>query len=150
MRGKLLSGSWRTPFNPKYSNHASDDYVEGTAWQWTWFVPQDIQGLIDLMGGKKGFVLKLDSLFSTSSELEGENVSADISGMIGQYAHGNEPSHHITYLYNFAGQPFKTQQLVDSILQTLYSNNPDGLSGKMKIVARCRHGMYLVLWAFIP
>ena len=129
MRGKLLSGSWRTPFNPKYSNHASDDYVEGTAWQWTWFVPQDILGLIDLMGGKKGFVLKLDSLFSTSSELEGENVSADISGMIGQYAHGNEPSHHITYLYNFAGQPFKTQQLVDSILQTLYSNNPDGLSG---------------------
>jgi predicted alpha-1,2-mannosidase len=129
MRGRLLSGAWRTPFNPKYSDHSSDDYVEGTAWQWTWFVPQDIPGLIGLTGGKDRFIQKLDSLFTTSSELEGTNVSPDISGMIGQYAHGNEPSHHIIYLYNYAGQPFRTQELADTILRTLYFNDPGGLSG---------------------
>ena len=85
--------------------------------------------LIELMGGKAAFISKLDSLFTTDSKIEGLNASADISGMIGQYAHGNEPSHHISHLYNYAGQPWKTQALVDSILQTLYLNNPDGLSG---------------------
>lgn len=129
MRGVSSTGEWRTPFNPRYSDHTVADYVEGNAWQWTWFVPHDVQGLIGLMGGKEKFLVKLDSLFSTDSRIEGENRSADISGLIGQYAHGNEPSHHIIYFYNYAGQPWKTQKLADQILNTLYFNNPDGLSG---------------------
>jgi predicted alpha-1,2-mannosidase len=129
MRGKDSKGEWRTPFNPRSSNHRDDDYCEGTAWQWTWFVPQDVDGLVSLMGGREGFISKLDSLFTADSKLEGKLVSADISGLIGQYAHGNEPSHHIAYLYNYVGQPYKTQQLVDQVLHTLYFNAPDGLSG---------------------
>lgn len=129
MRGKKSNGEWRTPFNPRSSNHRNDDYCEGTAWQWTWFVPHDIAGLVNLMGGEDKFAAKLDSLFSVSSKLEGEETSADISGLIGQYAHGNEPSHHITHLYNYVNRPWKTQELVDSVLQNLYSNAPDGLSG---------------------
>ncbi len=129
MRGVMSTGEWRTPFNPRYSDHTYADYVEGNAWQWTWFVPHDPMGLIDLMGGREKFILKLDSLFTVDSTIEGENRSADISGLIGQYAHGNEPSHHIVYFYNYAGQPWKTQKLVDQILNTLYHNNPDGLSG---------------------
>lgn len=129
MRGVMSTGEWRTPFNPRFSDHSFADYVEGNAWQWTWFVPHDPMGLIDLMGGREKFILKLDSLFTVDSTIEGENRSADISGLIGQYAHGNEPSHHIVYFYNYAGQPWKTQKLVDQILNTLYHNNPDGLSG---------------------
>ena len=129
MRGKMLDGSWRTPFDPRYSDHNNDDYCEGNAWQWTWFVPHDVEGLAELMGGKTRFIEKLDSLFSVSSELVGENASADISGMIGQYAHGNEPSHQTIHLYNLIGQPHKTQALVDEVLQTLYFNDPNGLSG---------------------
>lgn len=129
MRGISASGEWRAPFNPRYSNHSADDYVEGNAWQWTWFVPHDVEGLVGIMGGRDAFISKLDSLFSIDSKLEGTNVSADISGMIGQYAHGNEPSHQITHFYNYVGQPWKTQELVDSILNSLYLNNPDGLSG---------------------
>ena len=129
MRGRMSSGEWRTPFNPRFSDHFHADYVEGNAWQWTWFVPHDPAGLIDLMGGKERFTAKLDSLFTVESTIEGENKSADISGLIGQYAHGNEPSHHIIYFYNYAGQPWKTQKLADQILNTLYFNNPDGLSG---------------------
>ncbi|MDL2211140.1 GH92 family glycosyl hydrolase [Bacteroides sp. OttesenSCG-928-M17] len=129
MRGLDSEGNWRTPFNPRSSNHRNDDYCEGTAWQWTWFVPHDVDGLVELMGGRDGFINKLDSLFIADSTLEGELVSADISGLIGQYAHGNEPSHHITHLYNYVGQPWRTQELVDEVLHTLYSNNPDGLSG---------------------
>jgi predicted alpha-1,2-mannosidase len=129
MRGLDSKGQWRTPFNPRSSNHRNDDYCEGNAWQWSWFAPHDVDGLVNLMGGRKAFVSKLDSLFTVSSELEGKQVSVDISGMIGQYAHGNEPSHHITHLYNYVGQPYKTQALVDSVLNTLYSNAPDGLSG---------------------
>jgi len=129
MRGVMSTGEWRTPFNPRYSDHAFDDYVEGNAWQWTWFVPHDPYGLIDLMGGREQFIIKLDSLFSVTSEIEGENRSADISGLIGQYAHGNEPSHHIAHFYNYADEPWKTQKLIDQILNTLYFNNPDGLSG---------------------
>ena len=101
MRGLDSEGNWRTPFNPRSSNHRSDDYCEGTAWQWTWFVPHDIDGLVELMGGRDAFIGKLDSLFIADSALEGDMVSADISGLIGQYAHGNEPSHHITHLYNY-------------------------------------------------
>lgn len=129
MRGITSDEVWRTPFNPRYSDHTSDDYCEGNAWQWTWFVPHDVPGLVSLMGGKAAFINKLDSLFSVDSKIEGENASADISGLIGQYAHGNEPSHHISHLYNYVGQPWKTESLVDSILQTLYMNNPDGLAG---------------------
>jgi predicted alpha-1,2-mannosidase len=103
--------------------------VEGNSWQWSWFVPHDVPGLIGLHGGRDRFVNKLDSLFLESSVVEGNNASADISGLIGQYAHGNEPSHHIAYLYAHAGQPWKTQELVDSILQTLYFNDANGLPG---------------------
>ena len=129
MRGLDSKGNWRIPFNPRSSTHRNDDYCEGTAWQWTWFVPHQIDGLVELMGGREGFISKLDSLFTVSSVLEGENTSADISGLIGQYAHGNEPSHHIIHMYNYVGQPYRTQELVDSVLQTLYFNDPDGLSG---------------------
>lgn len=129
MRGVNTDGSWKSPFNPRYSNHRRDEYVEGNAWQWSWFVPHDVPGLISLYGGEKAFLTKLDSLFSTTSAVDGNNSSADISGLIGQYAHGNEPSHHITYLYNFAGQSWKTQELVDQILTSLYFNDPNGLSG---------------------
>lgn len=129
MRGKDSKGKWRTPFNPYASNHRNDDYCEGNAWQWSWFVPHDVDGLVNLMGGREGFISKLDSLFTVDSKLEGEAVSADISGLIGQYAHGNEPSHHIIHLYNYVNEPWKTQELADRVLQTLYFNDPDGLSG---------------------
>ena len=129
MRGLDSKGKWRTPFNPRSSNHRNDDYCEGTAWQWTWFVPHDVDGLIELMGGKTQFIEKLDSLFTADSSLEGDLVSADITGLIGQYAHGNEPSHHIIHLYNYADQPWKTQELVDSVFHSQYFNAPDGLSG---------------------
>jgi predicted alpha-1,2-mannosidase len=129
MRGINTDGSWKTPFNPRFSNHRKDEYVEGNAWQWSWFVPHDVKGLIGLYDSEEAFTLKLDSLFNTSSTVDGNNSSADISGLIGQYAHGNEPSHHIAYLYNYVGQPWKTQDLADKILTTLYFNDSNGLSG---------------------
>lgn len=129
MRGLDSKGEWRTPFSPRSSTHRNDDYCEGTAWQWTWFVPHDVPGLVDLMGGEKAFVEKLDSLFTAPSDLEGEQTSVDITGLIGQYAHGNEPSHHITHLYNYVNHPWKTQELVDNVLHNQYFNAPDGLSG---------------------
>ncbi len=129
MRGKDSKGAWRTPFDPRRSNHRADDYCEGNAYQWSWFVPHDVNGLVALLGGEDAFVAKLDSLFSAPSEMTGEEVSADISGLIGQYAHGNEPSHHITHLYNYVHRPWRTQELVDSVLQHQYANAPDGLSG---------------------
>lgn len=129
MRGRLSDGSWITPFDPASVQRPSN-YVEGNAWQWAWFVPQDIEGLMELVGGQKSFEAHLDTLFTTSSELTGDpNAAADVTGMVGQYAHGNEPSHHIPYLYNYAGAPRKTQALVDHILRTLYHNDPNGLSG---------------------
>ncbi|HEY5748454.1 MAG TPA: GH92 family glycosyl hydrolase [Chryseolinea sp.] len=129
MRGVNADGSWKTPFNPRFSNHRRDEYVEGNSWQWSWFVPHDIDGLMALHGGRKPFIQKLDSLFSVQSDIEGNNSSADITGLVGQYAHGNEPSHHIAYLYNYVGQPWKTQELADKILNTLYFNDANGLSG---------------------
>ena len=110
MRGLDSKGEWRTPFNPRSSTHRNDDYCEGTAWQWTWFVPHDIEGLVKLMGGEDAFVGKLDSLFTADSSLEGETTSSDISGLIGQYAHGNEPSHHVIHMYNYANCPWRTQE----------------------------------------
>lgn len=129
MRGFDSKGEWREPFNPRASNHRNDDYCEGNAWQWTWFTPHDVEGLVKLMGGEEAFIGKLDSLFTADSSLEGDAVSADISGLIGQYAHGNEPSHHIIHMYNYVNQPWKTQELIDRVLKEQYRNAPDGLSG---------------------
>lgn len=129
MRGLDSKGEWRTPFNPRSSTHRNDDYCEGTAWQWTWFVPHDIEGLVKLMGGEDAFVGKLDSLFTADSSLEGETTSSDISGLIGQYAHGNEPSHHVIHMYNYVNRPWRTQELVDSVYRSQYANAVDGLSG---------------------
>jgi predicted alpha-1,2-mannosidase len=128
MRGKNADGSWVQNFNPLYSSHRDDEYTEGTAWQYTWFVPQDIPGLIQLFGSKQAFSAKLDSLW-LQPKVEGEFASPDISGLIGQYAHGNEPSHHIAYLYNYADEPEKTRYWVHQIMNTQYRNAPDGLSG---------------------
>jgi len=129
MRGKSSAGEWKTPFSPLYSNHRDDEYTEGNAWQYSWLVQHDVEGLIALHGGAEAFITKLDSLFTLDARLEGENASPDISGFIGQYAHGNEPSHHIAYLYNYVGQPHKTQLYVNKILTGLYHNTPDGLCG---------------------
>lgn len=129
MRGKLSDGTWIEPFDPKSVERPSN-YTEGNAWQWAWFVPHDIDGLIDLWGGKANFKLGLDSLFTMSSELTGDKDAAlDVTGMIGQYAHGNEPGHHIPYLYNYVGEYGKCQTIVKKILKDLYRNNPDGLCG---------------------
>lgn len=127
-RGKLSDGSWRTPFDPYSAAHRTNDYCEGNAWQYLWLTPQDPEGLIDLMGGEETFTQKLDSLFTISSELD-DNASVDISGMIGQYAHGNEPSHHVAYMYSYAGKQYKTAPIIRTINNTLYTDKPDGLSG---------------------
>lgn len=129
MRGRNSDGSWITPFNPRHSDHESSPYIEGNAWQWSWFVPHDVDGLMELLGGQEQFLVRLDSLFHTSSQIEGENASGDITGLIGQYAHGNEPSHHTAYLYTYAGEPWKTQEMVDSILHSFYTTEPDGIIG---------------------
>ncbi len=131
MRGKSEDGiSWNEPFDPKYSNHREHiDYTEGNAWQHSWFVLHDVENLIELHGGNDRFTAKVEQLFTESSEITGDNVSADISGLIGQYAHGNEPSHHIAYMFNYAKKPWRTQYWVREILKTQYSTLPDGLSG---------------------
>ena len=129
MRGKDSKGRFRTPFNPFASTHRADDYCEGNAWQYTWLAPQDFDGLVGCFGSKEAFLNKLDSLFVVSSDVEGGNTSPDISGLIGQYAHGNEPSHHILYFYTIAGQPWKTAEKVREVLSTMYHDAPDGLSG---------------------
>ncbi|WP_347839480.1 GH92 family glycosyl hydrolase [uncultured Draconibacterium sp.] len=129
MRGKNADGSWRTPFNPKYSDHEHADYTEGNAYQWSYFAPHDMDGLIKLFGGKAAFESSLDSLFTTSSEILGENASADITGLIGQYAHGNEPSHHMAYLYNYTNASWKTQKYLDHILYDFYLPEPAGIIG---------------------
>lgn len=128
MRGKMLDGSWRTPFSPYASSHREDDYCEGNAWQYTWLVPHDVEGLVECFGSKEAFVNKLDSLFLANGDM-GEASSPDISGLIGQYAHGNEPSHHTVYLYTLVGQPWKTADRIKEILHTMYTDQPDGLSG---------------------
>lgn len=128
MRGKMLDGSWRTPFSPYASSHRDDDYCEGNAWQYTWLVPHDVEGLVECFGSKETFVNKLDSLFLANGDM-GEASSPDISGLIGQYAHGNEPSHHTVYLYTLVGQPWKTADRIKEILHIMYTDQPDGLSG---------------------
>ena len=128
LRGRDSKGGWRTPFDPFSAIHRGDDYCEGNAWQYTWLVPHDVEGLIECFGSKEAFTAKLDSLFTVSSELAGA-ASPDISGLIGQYAHGNEPSHHVLYFYTMIGQPWKTADKVREVLTTLYHDQPDGLSG---------------------
>lgn len=128
MRGKDSKGNFREPFDPLHASHRNDDYCEGNAWQYTWLVPHDVEGLAQLFGGKESMLAKLDSLFLQPSAL-GEEASPDISGMIGQYAHGNEPSHHILYLYTMLGHPERTSELVHHVLETLYNDTPEGLCG---------------------
>lgn len=122
LRPKDSTGNFRTPFNPI----GLADYREGNAWQYTWLVPHDVNGLISLFGSEEAFVSKLDSLFLVKGELKN---ALDVTGLIGQYAHGNEPSHHILYLYNFVGQPWKTAEKVREVMTTLYNDKPAGLSG---------------------
>ncbi len=129
IRGKDSKGRFRKEYSPFASTHRADDYCEGNGWQYTWLVPHDFRGLVSCFGSKEEFLGKLDSLFIVSSVIEGEETSPDISGLIGQYAHGNEPSHHILYFYTMAGQPWKTADKVREVLGTLYSAEPDGLSG---------------------
>jgi predicted alpha-1,2-mannosidase len=134
LRPKHADGSWRTPFDPVYTNHyhEGDDYCEGTAYQWTFFVPHDPLGLADLMGGKEKFSEQLDSLFIRSSEIHhGGHVGKAMipEGMIGQYAHSNEPSHHTIYMYNSVGQPWKTQQWISKVVKELYTNTTEGFAG---------------------
>ena len=128
MRGVTSKGQFREPFNPFHAVHQHDDYTEGNAWQYTWLVSHDVHGLIDLFGGEKPFLQKLDSLFVAEGDL-GEGASPDISGLIGQYAHGNEPSHHIIYMYNYAGQPWKAAPLLRKVFSEMYRDGLDGLSG---------------------
>lgn len=120
-----LNGRWLTPFNPREVNN---HFTEANSWQYSFFVPQDIAGLMEAMGGREAFEAKIDSLFAAPQQTTGR-TQADITGLIGQYAHGNEPSHHIAYLYRYAGAPQKTKQRVSEILSTLYSDAPDGLCG---------------------
>ena len=131
MRGLAPKGdAWHEPFDPKYSAHrVHADYTEGNAWQHSWFVLQDPEKLIEMHGGNDQFTKKLEELFTETSEITGDNVSVDISGLIGQYAHGNEPSHHIAYMFNHAKKPWRTQYWVREILKTQYNTTPDGLSG---------------------
>lgn len=127
-RPKDSNGKWLTPFNPTFVGQGNErHYTEANAWQYTWFVPHDVQGLIDLVGGRQNFLNKLDTLFTMSTEVQ--ETTSDITGLIGQYAHGNEPSHHVLYLYNYAGAPWKTQELARKVMDELYHDGPDGLCG---------------------
>ena len=128
MRGIDSKGRFHEPFDPFKVIHRADDYTEGTAWQYIWLVPHDVHGLISAFGGDKPFTNKLDSLFIVQGDM-GKDASPDISGLIGQYAHGNEPGHHIIYLYDYAGQPWKTALRVREVLKTMYHDSVDGLSG---------------------
>jgi len=129
MRGKLANGQWTTPFDPAFSNHEGSDYTEGNGWQYLWLVPQNVEGLIGLLGGKEPFANKLDSLFNVEQGVKGEKASADISGLIGAYAHGNEPGHHTTYLFNYAGRAWRTQELNRRIQTEMYTDKVNGLCG---------------------
>ncbi|WP_320814297.1 GH92 family glycosyl hydrolase [Flavobacterium sp.] len=119
------NGGWDKPFDAKEVNN---NYTEGNAWQYTFFVPQDIEGMIDAYGGKEKFEAKLDEMFNSESKTTGRE-QVDVTGLIGQYAHGNEPSHHMAYLYNYVGKPEKTKEKVHYILNEFYKNSPDGLIG---------------------
>ena len=129
MRPIMADGSFRTPFNPRYSAHMKSDYTEGNAFQWSFFVPHDMDNFIAAIGGKQELETRLDTLFTTSSQIDGAEASGDITGLIGQYAHGNEPSHHMAYLYNWTDSPWKGQEYLDFIMRNFYTNLPDGIIG---------------------
>ena len=128
MRGRDSAGNWRTPFDPQGFVQGGD-FTEGTSWQYSWYVPHDVPGLIGLMGGKEAFCNRLDQLFVLKSIENGDKEVDDLFGRIGEYWHGNEPSHHIVYLYCYAGQPWKAQQLLNTIVKTQYGNQPQSLTG---------------------
>ena len=128
MRAVGTDSKFRLPFNPFFAEHRTNDYTEGNAWQYTFLVPHDVKGLIQLFGSDKAFMSKLDSLFFVEG-WAGDNASPDMSGMTGQYAHGNEPSHHVIYMYNYAGRPDKAAPLLRKMLNEMYLDQPDGLSG---------------------
>ena len=128
LRAVGTDGKFRLPFNPFFAEHRTNDYTEGNAWQYTFLVPHDVKGLIQLFGSDKAFMSKLDSLFFIEG-WAGDNASPDMSGMTGQYAHGNEPSHHVIYMYNYAGRPDKAAPLLRKMLNEMYLDQPDGLSG---------------------
>ncbi len=128
-RGKMADGTWNPSFDPlKSTKPLAADYAEGNAWQYLWLVPQDVPGLMALLGGEKSFVEKLDKFFTLKAEATDE-VLVDLTGLIGQYAHGNEPSHHIAYLYAYAGQQWKTAEKVRYIMKEFYHDQPDGIIG---------------------
>lgn len=129
MRPVMGDGSFRTPFNPRYSSHMESDYTEGNAFQWSFFAPHDMDNFITAIGGKKELETRLDTLFTTSSQIDGEKASNDITGLIGQYAQGNEPSHHMAYLYNWTDSPWKGQEYLNYIMQEFYLPQPDGIIG---------------------
>lgn len=129
-RAKNSDGKWVEPFDPMRSEHGFEGmYIEGTAWQHSFFVPHSVKGFAELLGGKAEAIAKLDSLFTNNQPMTGENISSDISGLIGQYAHGNEPSHHIAYMYAAMGAPDKGAKRLRQIMTTFYTAQPDGLSG---------------------
>ncbi|WP_303008015.1 GH92 family glycosyl hydrolase [Coprobacter fastidiosus] len=128
IRPKMADGSWRTPYDPFINVHGRGDFCEGNGWQYTFFVPQNPEGLILLFGGDEGFTKKLDEFYVAEGDL-GEYAAPDISGLIGQYAHGNEPSHHVAYLYAFAGQQWKIAEKVRYIMDHFYTDQPDGIIG---------------------
>lgn len=127
VRGKDSKGNWREPFNPYRIEHMGDDYCEGTAWQYTWLVPHDVDGLVEVMGGRDSVLARLDGLFDEPSRIDGE--TADMTGMLGQYVHGNEPSHHIIYLYSQLGESRKAADLIRKILTEYYTSETDGICG---------------------
>lgn len=129
VRGRMSDGSWRPDFDPLYSHHTRSDFTEGNGWQYTWLAPHDVEGLVSLFGSREMFLQRLDSLFRVTEEVKGENASPDISGLIGQYAHGNEPSHHIAYLFSMAGAPEKTESMVRRIMKEMYTDRKDGICG---------------------
>jgi predicted alpha-1,2-mannosidase len=124
-RGRTAAGTFREPFNPRAVSF--DDFIEANAWQYAFAVPQDVPGMIRLYGGDTAFIRKLDQLFNADSEVD--NYLVDVSGLVGQYSHGNEPDQHFAYLYDLAGAPWKTQQRVRQILLTQYDNSPEGICG---------------------
>jgi predicted alpha-1,2-mannosidase len=131
IRAKNSDGSWVQPFDPYFTSTdgSKSFYEEGNAWQYTFFVPHDIRGLAKGFGSNEKFAEKLDAMFSAPSQLNGEQAPPDISGLIGQYVHGNEPSHHIAYMYSYIGQPWKTQQWVRTIIDSMYHDQPEGYAG---------------------
>ena len=129
VRGRMSNGSWRPDYDPLYSHHTRSDFTEGNGWQYTWLAPHDVDGLVSLFGSREMFLRRLDSLFMVTEEVKGENSSPDISGLIGQYAHGNEPSHHIAYLFSMAGAPEKTESMVRRIMAEMYTDKKDGICG---------------------